>query len=119
MELLIELVTDLDSDRTLNVRLTSANKDLVYIQAVKAQRGNEKFSVMVAPRDYTVQATGYIEEMIVYAVNAPAILTVAKGDRTTLPLKTQRGTNLGVHGFPNFLSFGALSDLEISLDRTS
>lgn len=111
VELPVEVDTDLDSNQTLHVRLTSTNKDQVYTQAVKAQKGTQKFSVMVAPGDYTVQATGFIEEKTVYAVDVAATLTVVNGGGTTLQLKTQRGANLGVHGFPDFLTFGGLSDL--------
>ena len=111
VELPVEVDTDLESDQTLHVRLTSMDKDQVYTQAFKAQKGTEKFSVMVAPGTYTVEATGFIEEKTVYAVNVAATLTVVNGGGTTLQLKTQRGANLGVRGFPGFLSFGGLSDL--------
>ena len=111
VELLVEVDTDLNSDQTLYVRLTSTDNDRVYTQAVKAQKGDENFSLMVAPGNYTVNATGFIEGKIVYAVNVTATLTVANEGRTKLQLKMQRGANLAVRGFPDFLSFGGFSDL--------
>jgi hypothetical protein len=67
--------------------------------------------VKVAPSNYTVYATGFMDILTIYAVQAPATLDVAPDGSTKLELTTRRGANLNVHGFPKFLSFGGLSDL--------
>ena len=107
----VEVDTISQSDQVISVRLISKDKDKVYTQAVKAQTGSQNFTAPVAPGDYIVQAKSIIDKWIVYAVNVPTTLTVAKGGSTKLQLKLQSGANLQVRGFPDFLSFGGLSDL--------
>lgn len=105
----IVVTTDVSLDSTISVRLTSS--PLVYTQTVKAEAGTTDFQVPVAPGDYTVQAINIIDKGIVYVVSTAADLTVAADGTTTLELTLQRGANLTVKGFPDFLSFGGCTDL--------
>ncbi|KAL9612162.1 MAG: hypothetical protein Q9167_003241 [Letrouitia subvulpina] len=107
----VKVDTPIQSHQAISVCLRSMDKNVVYTQMIKAQRGTQKFTVPVAPQKYTVQAKSIIDKGTVYAVNAPATLEVENDGSTNLRLKTQRGANLNVHGFPNFLSFGGFSDL--------
>ena len=102
VDLPVKVDTALQSDEAISVRLSSMDKEVVYTGAVKAQTGTQKLTVPVAPGQYTVQTTGFIEKGTVYAVKAAAMLTVVDDGSTNLQLKTQRGANLKVHGFPGF-----------------
>ncbi|KAL7621276.1 hypothetical protein AAE478_008595 [Parahypoxylon ruwenzoriense] len=111
VDLPIEVHTDLyESSATILVRLSS-DKDVIYTQIVQVNGDTTTFGVPVAPVQYTVHVTGFIDESTVYAVQAPAELTISNDGSTTLQLSTRRGANLSVHGFPDFLSFGGVSDL--------
>ncbi|KAI4212866.1 MAG: hypothetical protein LQ351_004391 [Letrouitia transgressa] len=107
----VEVDAAVESDQAVSVHLRSIDKDVVYIQAIKAQTGTQTFTVPVAPAKYTVQATSIIDKGTVYAAKVDATLEVKNDGNTKLQLKTQEGANLKVHGFPDFLSFGGLSDL--------
>ncbi|KAI1407672.1 putative hydroxymethyltransferase [Hypoxylon sp. FL1857] len=96
---------------TLSLRLISTSANVIYTQIVDLDVDSTKFAVPVAPGRYTLNVTGFIDDSIVYAVQAPAELNVTNDGNTELGLKVVRGANLEVHGFPNHLSFGALSDL--------
>lgn len=99
------------SDASVPVRLISSSSDVIYAQDIPVSGDQDKFTVPVAPGEYTVEVTGFVTDSTVYAVQGPSTLTVAKNGSTTLELTARRGANLEVHGFPNYLSFGALSDL--------
>ncbi|KAI0596739.1 putative hydroxymethyltransferase [Biscogniauxia sp. FL1348] len=112
VDLPIEIDTDSKKlDATISVRLTSSDKTLIYTQVINRITDSSKFSVPVAPNEYTVQVTGFVDDFIVYVVKGPAQLTVASDGLTKLKLTTHRGACLKVHGFPQNLSFGALTDL--------
>jgi hypothetical protein len=105
----IDVQTDLSLDTTVTVRLISPS--LVYTQAVKVQAGTTPFDAVVAPGEYTVKASSFLEDGTNYVVLYPATLTVAPDGSARLQVKIQRGANLHVRGFPNFLSFGGCADL--------
>ncbi|KAI1099318.1 putative hydroxymethyltransferase [Jackrogersella minutella] len=108
----IKLQTDLgNTSATISLRLSSTNNELIYTQVVNVSESSTKFDVPVAPGDYAVKATGFFDGTTVYAIKAPADLSVASDGSTKLELATQCGADLNVTGFPDFLSFGALSDL--------
>ncbi|KAI4861794.1 putative hydroxymethyltransferase [Hypoxylon rubiginosum] len=108
----IKINTDLkSSSNVISVRLSAAKSDLIYTQEVRLNAASPKFDVPVAPGQYAVQATGFIDNSTAYAVQTDATLAVASNGSSVLNLTTQKGADLEVHGFPNFLSFGALSDL--------
>lgn len=107
LPIVVETNGEVDAD-TL-VRLSSESTS--YTQTVKAEAGTTPFAVPVAPGPYRVQTTSFIQQGIVYAVDSPATLTVAADGSTVLQVKVQRGANLNVRGFPNFLSFGGCADL--------
>ena len=96
---------------TVPVRLISSDQDVIYAQKLPVAEGKASFDVPVAPGEYTVEATGFVEDWTVYAVQGPSTLNVTENGSTKLELTVRRGANLKVHGFPTFLSFGALSDL--------
>lgn len=99
------------SGQSVPVRLQSATSALIYSQSVDISGGTAKLGVPVAPGEYTVRVSGFIQGSVVYAVQAPAKLNVSSDGRSKLELTTRRGANLNVRGFPGFLSFGALTDL--------
>ncbi|KAI4163074.1 MAG: hypothetical protein LQ342_003392, partial [Letrouitia transgressa] len=107
----VEVDAAVDSDQAISVHLRSIDKDVVYTQAIKAQTGTQTFTVPVAPTKYTVQATNIIDKGTVYVVNVATTLEVKGDGSAKLQLETQEGANLKVHGFPDFLSFGGLSNL--------
>ncbi|KAI1759899.1 hypothetical protein GGR53DRAFT_470878 [Hypoxylon sp. FL1150] len=93
------------------MRFISDSSNLFYDQIIQLNAGFAKFDVPITPGAYTVQASGFIDGTTVYAVEAPTSFTVAADGSSILELTTRKGANLDVHPFPNFLSFGALSDL--------
>ncbi|KAI1454206.1 putative hydroxymethyltransferase [Annulohypoxylon moriforme] len=112
VDLPVKVQTDVTgSNGTIAVRLTSTSKDVIYTQKVSVASGSTNFDKPVAPGDYTVKATGFIEDSTVYAVQAPDTLTVNSDGSTILQLTTRKGANLAVKGFPDVLSFGGISNL--------
>ncbi|EAU38595.1 predicted protein [Aspergillus terreus NIH2624] len=94
----------------------AAPTGLIYTQSVPVQAGRSSFAVPVAPGIYSVQVTGFFHDGVVYAVTAPRELTVAADGTTVLELQVQRGANMQVRGFPNFLNFGGCTKL-VPTDR--
>ncbi|KAI1445021.1 putative hydroxymethyltransferase [Annulohypoxylon stygium] len=118
VDLPIQVQTDLaNSNATISVRLTSVDKDLIYTQKVSVTSSSSKFDVPVAPGSYTVKVTGFLQDSTVYAIEAPAAVTVDSDGSTILQLTTQKGADLTVNGFTSFLTFGGLSDL-VDLEGT-
>ncbi|GAB1311776.1 Hydroxymethyltransferase [Madurella fahalii] len=113
VELPIVVTTDSTTraGQSVPVRLHSTTSALVYSQSVDISGSIAKFGVPVAPGEYTVQASGFIQGSVVYAVQAPAKLNVSSNGTSKLELTARRGADLNVRGFPSFLSFGALTDL--------
>ncbi|KAI1779032.1 putative hydroxymethyltransferase [Hypoxylon cercidicola] len=114
----VKIITDLkNSSNVISVRLSSTKSHRIYSQEIPLNTASPQFNVKVAPGSYTVQATGFIAESTVYAIQVDSALTVASNSTSVLELKIRKGANLAVRGFPNFLSFGALSDL-VDLEGT-
>ena len=108
----VELEGNLQSDKKFSVRLQSEeDPSVVYIQSVQAKTGTQDFGVHVAPGNYTVHASTVIVNETVYAMNVPTKLTVDANGKPKLHLTTRRGAHLKVNGFPDFFSFGGLSDI--------
>ncbi|KAK0670170.1 putative carbohydrate binding domain protein [Cercophora samala] len=98
--------------KVIPIRLQSTKSALVYSENVDiSSSGSSKFSVPVAPGEYLVQVSGFLQGSVVYAVEAPTKINVSSDGSTKLSLTGRRGADLDVRGFPNFLSFGALTDL--------
>ncbi|KAI1090824.1 putative hydroxymethyltransferase [Rostrohypoxylon terebratum] len=118
VDLPVQVQTDLTgSNATISVRLTSADKDFIYTQLVSIASHSTKFDVPVAPGNYTVNATGFLQDSTVYAIQAPVAVTVSSDGSTVLQLATQKGADLNVNGFADFLTFGGISDL-VDLEGT-
>ncbi|KAI0828751.1 putative hydroxymethyltransferase [Hypoxylon sp. FL0890] len=98
-------------DGNVSIRLISTSADIIYTEIVDVDTDPSKLSVPVSPGQYTLNVTGFIADSVVYGVQAPIELNVANDGSTELRLRVLRGANLKVHGFPNYLSFGGLSDL--------
>lgn len=110
VQVLIVTTTDLTLDTKITVRLVGPSPaNFIYTQEVDVKAGTTLFAIPVAPVQYTVQALGFIQDSTVYVVDAPTTLLV--DGSTNLPVKIVRGPNLNVPGFPNFLSFGGITDL--------
>ncbi|KAI0378514.1 putative hydroxymethyltransferase [Hypomontagnella monticulosa] len=112
VDLPVEIKTDVDkSGATIFVRLVSTSSDWIYTQTFNASTSSTKFAEPVAPGQYTVQTSGFIDNSTAYGVFAPASLKVANDGSATLDLTIKRGAYLKVAGFPDYLSFGGLTDV--------
>ncbi|KAI6080905.1 putative hydroxymethyltransferase [Hypoxylon rubiginosum] len=112
VDLTVKITTDLsDSNASIDVRLSSTASNLLYDQVFQLNTDSAKFDVPVAPGDYTVKASGFFDGTTVYKVETPASFRVATDGSSVLELSTLKGADLDVHGFPNYLSFGGLTDL--------
>ncbi|KID98677.1 hypothetical protein MAJ_05333, partial [Metarhizium majus ARSEF 297] len=113
----VDVTAVAELERTMAVRLLARAphaEPVVYKGAVKAKSGSTTFAA-VTPGDYAVQAVGFVDKWVVYAVETDPTLVVGPAGTSRLRLATRSGANLKVRGFPGFLSFGALTDL---VDRT-
>ena len=114
----IEVDGDLQSGKELFVRIKSTNdSNVVYTELVKAKTSTQEFHVPVAPGHYTVYAPGFIDDATVYNIIVPTDLIVDQGGNSKLNLATRRGAHLKVNGFPDFLSFGGLTDLSETSEK--
>lgn len=113
VDLPINVSTDLDlSGESIALRLVSQDKTVfIYSKEVSIKNETITLDVPVAPGKYTVKADGYIKDGTVYATQVADEINVASDGSTKLDLEIVRGPNLLVRGFPNYLSFGAISDL--------
>ena len=112
VQLPVVVTTDLTLDATITVRLVGPSPaNFIYTHQVEAKAGTTTFAALVTPAQYTVQAPSLIQNFIVNVVEAPNTLVVAADSSTILQLKIVRGANLKVPGFPNFLSFGGITDM--------
>ena len=112
VKLSIVVKTDLTLDASNTVRLVGPSPEmLTYTQQVEIKSGTTIVSVPVAPGCYTLRSPSFIQSSTVYVVDAPTTLTVGSEGTTTLTLEIMRGANLKVPGFPDFLSFGGITDL--------
>ncbi|KAK0628941.1 hypothetical protein B0T17DRAFT_489854 [Bombardia bombarda] len=101
-----------EADVTISLRLTSATPGVVYTQDIAASTSSSMLDYQIAPGQYTVQAGWFLDGSVVYAVETDqTTLDIEEDGSTTLALTTRRGADLNVNGFPNFLSFGAISNL--------
>ena len=108
----IEVDGDLQSGKELFVRIRSTDDpNVVYTEQVQAKTSTQSFHVRVAPGHYTVYAPAFTDDATVYSITVPTDLTVGQDGKSELHLTTRRGANLKVNGFPDFLSFGGLTDL--------
>ncbi|KAK3307829.1 putative hydroxymethyltransferase [Chaetomium strumarium] len=96
-------------DRTILVRLSSAT--LGYTQTVKAAPGTTSFACNVGPGKYTVHTASFVQDGVVYFVDADETLTVASNGTTKLHVHLKKGPGLHVRGIPDFLSFGGCANL--------
>ncbi|OJJ68854.1 hypothetical protein ASPBRDRAFT_77189 [Aspergillus brasiliensis CBS 101740] len=97
---------DPTSAGTIMVHLIQKATGLIYKTKVKMQEENPQFPLPVAPGDYEVQASRFIENGILYNVTFDPSLSVSDDGTTVLELQVDLAVNLNVPGFPNFLSFG-------------
>ena len=109
----INVTSDLRlTDKSIALRLVSTDLTaVVYSKGVATASGTTTLGVPVAPGKYTVRAAGFIREGTAYATQVVDEIVVAADGSSKLHLRITRGPHLLVRGFPNYLSFGALSDL--------
>ncbi|KAI1824521.1 putative hydroxymethyltransferase [Xylaria intraflava] len=96
---------------TVTVRLVDAGQGKsVYRQDVTfSSGGTAKFGIPMATGTYKVHVSGHIQSGVVYGAQTADQISVNAA--ATLSVTFIRGPNLLVPGFPDYLSFGALSDL--------
>lgn len=113
VDLPINVSTDLDpSGESIALRLVSKDQaTFIYSKKVSIKSGTITLGTPVAPGKYTVKAAGYIKDGTVYATQVADEINVASDGSSKLNLEIVRGPNLLVRGFPDYLSFGAISDL--------
>jgi len=96
-------------DRTTDLRLIGGT--MSYVQTVSATSQQSAFSAKVQPGEYTVATSDLLSAGIVYVVEAPPRLTVARGASAELDVTITASANLNVRGFPAYLCFGGCADL--------
>ncbi|KAI3332147.1 putative hydroxymethyltransferase [Xylariaceae sp. AK1471] len=109
----INVTSDLGlTGESITLRLVATDLTaFVYAKEVAIASGTTTLGVPVAPGKYTVRAAGFIREGTVYASQVAENIVVEADGSSELHLCIKRGPHLLVRGFPNYLSFGALSDL--------
>ncbi|KAI3338472.1 putative hydroxymethyltransferase [Ustulina deusta] len=109
----INVTSDLKlTGESIALRLVSTDLTaFVYAKEIAVESDTTTLGVPVAPGKYTVSATGFIKEGTLYATQVADEIVVAADGSSELDLGITRGPHLLVRGFPNYLSFGALSDL--------
>lgn len=112
VDLPIKVSTDLDpSDESIAFRLVSRDQTaFIYSKEVPIESGTIKLGP-VAPGRYKVSAPGYIKDGTVYGAHVVNEIEVASGGSPKIDMEILRGPKLAVRGFPDYLSFGAISDL--------
>lgn len=112
VDLPVKVQTDFNkSGSTILVQLLSTSLDWYYTETFDASKTSSKLSEPVKPGQYTVKVSGFIDGSTVYGVVGPTSLSVAKDGSTTLELTVKQGANLKVRGFPDYMSFGGISNL--------
>jgi hypothetical protein len=113
VDLPINVSTDIEpSGNTIALHLVSKDQTaFLYSKDVAIKAGSITLGTAVAPGKYTVKADGYIKDGTVYATQVEDEIDVASDGSSKLDLQIVRGPNLLVKGFPDYLSFGAISDL--------
>ncbi|SAL15407.1 hypothetical protein AWB71_00534 [Caballeronia peredens] len=104
----VSLTADQTVDRQITVRLTGS---MNYAQSFDVQTQQTAFSTPVKPGAYTVVTGNFLDKGIVYAVTAPAQITVSASGTNSLAVSVTRSANLMVRGFPPYLAFGGCADL--------
>lgn len=117
VDLPIKVTTDLESSsEPITLRLFSQDQTaFIYSKEVPIENGTITFGTPVAPGKYTVTAPGYIKNGNLTATQVVDEIEVASDGSSRIDLQILRGPNLLVRGFPDYFSFGALSDL-VDLD---
>lgn len=113
VDLPIKVSTDLEpSGESIALRLVSKDQTaFIYSKEVPIKSGTITLGTPVAPGKYTVSAAGYIKDGTVYATQVADEIKVASDGSSQIDVEILRGPNLLVRGFPDYLSFGAISDL--------
>ncbi|KAG8158106.1 hypothetical protein KVR01_011867 [Diaporthe batatas] len=106
---------DLPIDRSgesVTLRLVSKDRPaFIYSKEVSLNSGTITLGIPVAQGKYAVKATGYIKDGTVYAAQVADEIVISSDGSSKIHLQIVQGPNLLVRGFPDYLSFGALSDL--------
>lgn len=112
VDLPIKVSTDLEpSDESITLRLVSRDQTaFIYSKEVSIESGTIKLGP-VAPGRYKVSAPGYIKDGTVYGAHVVSEIEVASDGSSKIDMEILRGPKLAVRGFPDYLSFGAISDL--------
>ncbi|GAP83322.1 putative carbohydrate binding domain protein [Rosellinia necatrix] len=100
-----------DANNTFTLRLASADSTVIYVDHIAATSGTTKLGWPVKPDTYTVNARGFIEDGILYDAQAASEITVAADGSSSLSVSVVEALVLRVRGFPDYLSFGALTNL--------
>ncbi|KAI1170430.1 putative hydroxymethyltransferase, partial [Nemania sp. FL0916] len=104
------LIRDL-ADESITIRLISTDSAVVYTDQVVAVSGTTEIKVLVSPGTYTASALGFVKDGTMWAAQVANEIVVAADGSSKLGLTIKQGPHLKVRGFPDYLSFGALSDL--------
>lgn len=112
VDLPIKVTTDLGpSDESIALRLVSRDQTaFIYSREVSIESGTITLGP-VAPGNYKVSAPGYIKDGTVYGAHVVSEIKVAPDGSSKIDMEILRGPKLAVRGFPDYLSFGAISDL--------
>ncbi|KAG6357287.1 hypothetical protein INS49_015165 [Diaporthe citri] len=112
VDLPIKVNTDLEpSDESIALRLVSRDQTaFIYSKEVPVESGTITLGP-VAPGRYKVSAPGYIKDGTVYGAHVVSEIEVASDGSSKIDMEVLRGPKLAVRGFPDYLSFGAISDL--------
>lgn len=112
VDLPIKVSTDLEpSDEPIALRLVSRDQTaFIYSEQVPIKSGTITLGP-VAPGRYKVSAPGYIKDGTVYGAHVVNEIEVASDGSSKIDMEILRGPKLAVRGFPDYLSFGAISDL--------
>lgn len=112
VDLPIKVSTDLEpSDESIALRLVSRDQ-AAFIYSKEVSIESETVTLgPVAPGRYKVSASGYIKDGTVYGAHVVNEIEVASDGSSKIDMEILQGPKLAVRGFPDYLSFGAISDL--------
>lgn len=86
------------------------NDSTSYHMLVELKAGKSVMPVKIAPGTYQVRADNFIIDKTVYSINNTKKLTISN-DSNLITLNIEKGTNLTVKGFDDYLGFGGCANL--------
>lgn len=100
--------------KSLSIRLVSANSATprqYRLDAVPTQSGSYVATLLLAPGEYQPQSYTFFDDSTLYYVEMPQTLVLNAGAAASLQVNIERGANLLVKGFPQFLTFGGCANM--------